>query len=213
MVFMFSSLPVNGPLRITSRYGARNTGIKGASTFHKGIDLGRDFSKPETQITAVKAGRVKLRGWTRYRGWYVVLSHGPKYETLYQHLKNEPLVSIGQRVKAGDVLGIMGNSADPAVLKIAVHLHFELHENGKEIDPEPYLKNIEPEVTDMTETEIRALIKEILNGSGSDVSSWAKNSVQEAKALGITDGTRPGGYLTREEGITLIMRALSKING
>lgn len=205
----FSSLPIDGPLRITSRFGPRNTGIAGASTLHKGIDLGRNFSKTTTHILAVKAGTVQTVGWNKYRGWYVIILHSHTYSTLYQHLKERASVNVGQRVKAGDVIGIMGNSSDPKVLNVAVHLHFELHKDGTPIDPEPYLKDLEEEVTDMTESEIRAIVREMLIGAGTKPSDWATGYINEAKEKGITDGTRPKGYITREEATAMVMRALS----
>ena len=64
----FNSLPVSAPLRITSKYGKRSTGITNASTFHKGVDLGRDWSKNETEVLAGKDGTVAANYWSNYRG-------------------------------------------------------------------------------------------------------------------------------------------------
>lgn len=211
-MIVFNSLPVDAPLRITSRYGARNTGIAGASTFHRGIDLGRDFSKPKTSILAVKAGTVVVNSYSNYRGWYIIIEHSKTYRTLYQHLESRSPIAAGAKVKAGDTLGIMGNSSNKKLLSVAVHLHFELHENGQPIDPEPYLTNIEKDITEnMTEKELNALIdkrvKEILKGNNTQVSAWARDEYAEAVADNITDGTRPGGYATREEVAVMIERA------
>jgi murein DD-endopeptidase MepM/ murein hydrolase activator NlpD len=133
-------LPVE-PLRITSKFGPRNTGIKGASKDHKGIDLGRDKSKAETNILSVAAGTVASNYWNKYRGWVVVIQHSG-FRTLYQHLKAQSPLAVGTIVKSGTVLGVMGASSDKSVLKVSEHLHFELIVNGKNEDPEPYLKNI-----------------------------------------------------------------------
>lgn len=210
-MFEFSSLPVDAPLRITSGYGKRNTGIKGASTFHKGIDIGRDWHKPKTNILSVKAGAVKTVGFNAYRGWYIIIKHNEKYETLYQHLASMPTLYVGDRVSAGQILGVMGNSSDSKVLTVAVHLHFELHEYGNPIDPTSYLYNINKEITDMTENEIKKIVedvvKTILKGNNTEVSAWAKELVNEAIKDGITDGSRPGGYATREEVAVMIERA------
>lgn len=200
---IFKSLPVDAPLRITSKFGPRDTGIKGASTNHKGIDLGRDKAKAETAILSVADGVVIYNGWTRYRGWYVVVKHDDKYRTLYQHLKSQCPVTLGTRVSAGQKLGIMGNSSDTTVLKISVHLHFELWENGNPIDPEYYLKNVEE---DMTEAETKNLIKAANSGKDTKVSPWAKESWDKATKLGIVDGTAPGGIATREMLVTIMDR-------
>ena len=156
-MIQFNSLPVDAPLRITSKFGPRNTGIEGASTFHKGIDLGRDKTKPETNVLAVASGIVFGNYWNKYRGWVVVIQHNG-FKTLYQHLKAKSTLAEGTYVKCGQVLGVMGNSSDKSVLNTAVHLHFELIENGQNIDPEKYLKNIVG-VVDVTLEEAKSIIK------------------------------------------------------
>ncbi len=143
-MIQFNSLPIDGPLRITSKFGPRNTGIKGASTYHKGIDLGRDKSKSETNILSVAAGIVVRNYWNKYRGWVIIIRHNG-FQTLYQHLKAKSSLAVGTKVKAGTILGVMGNSSDKSVLRVAVHLHFELIVDETRIDPQPYLENIQPE--------------------------------------------------------------------
>ena len=206
---VFRSLPVDGPLRITSRFGPRNTGIKGASTYHQGIDLGRDFTKPQTAILAVNSGTVSANYWNKYRGWVVVIRHDAVWSTLYQHLAAKSPVGIGQTVKAGETIGMMGNSSDKAVLKVAVHLHFELRKNETPINPESYLKNIQEEGLDMTKQELEQLIEEKINkklsGEGQEPSNWAKKSWAQATAEGIVDGSRPKGYTTREQVAQMIL--------
>lgn len=202
----FNNLPVDGPLRITSKYGPRNTGIPGASKFHQGIDLGRDFSKVETNLLSVAAGTVAANYWNKYRGWVVVIQHSG-FRTLYQHLKEKSPLGIGTAVKSGDVLGVMGNSSDPDVLSVSTHLHFELIADGKNIDPELYF---DLEVEDLTREETLALIKEVLTGANTKPSAWAKESWEKAKADGITDGTNPKGYITREQAAAMIERVLAK---
>lgn len=205
----FRSLPIDGPLRITSRFGPRNTGIKGASTYHQGIDLGRDFSKLQTTILAVHSGTVSANYWNKYRGWVVVIQHNGVWSTLYQHLAAKSPVGVGKTVKAGETIGIMGNSSDKAVLQVAVHLHFELRKNGTPINPESYLKNIQEEGLDMTKQELEQLIEEKINkklsGEGQEPSNWAKKSWAQATAEGIVDGSRPKGYTTREQVAQMIL--------
>lgn len=140
MYIQFNSLPVNAPLRITSPFGPRRTNIKGASTYHRGVDIGRDFSQKDTKILAASDGIVISNYWDDIRGWVVIINHG-KYKTLYQHLKKRPNLSIGIKVKAGDELGIMGASTK-TIRNMTVHLHFELIVNGVSIDSEPYLKKV-----------------------------------------------------------------------
>jgi len=117
---------------ITSPVGSRYTGIPGASTNHAGIDIGRVGYN--TQAVAAKAGTVIVSGYNIYRGNYVVVSHGPGNTTTYQHLSKR-LVSVGDAVKQGQVLGITGSTG----VSSGAHLHFEIMENGKIIDPLKYL--------------------------------------------------------------------------
>ena len=119
---------------VTSPLGSRYTGIKGASTNHMGIDIGRvGYS---TQAVASKAGTVIISDYNRYRGNYVVVSHGSGNTTTYQHLSKRS-VSVGQKVSQGQVLGITGSSG----VSSGPHLHFEISENGQIVNPLKYLTN------------------------------------------------------------------------
>lgn len=70
---------------------------------------------------------------------------------------------------------------------------------------------------DMTKDEVQRMIdasvQKALKGSQTKVSDWAKEELAEAVTLGITDGTRPGGYTTREQTAAMIVRAVKKVGG
>ena len=119
---------------VTSPLGSRYTGIKGASTDHMGIDIGRVGYT--TQAVAAKAGTVIISAYNAYRGNYVVVSHGSGYTTTYQHLSKRS-VSVGDKVAQGQVLGITGDTG----VSRGAHLHFEITENGQIVDPLKYLTN------------------------------------------------------------------------
>lgn len=212
----FTNLPVAAPLRITSPFGPRNTGIPGASTFHQGVDIGRDFAKAQTEILAVAPGVVNGNYWNTYRGWVVTIRHDEQHVTLYQHLAARSPVPMGSQVRGGQVIGIMGNSSDPRKLKVAIHLHFELREKGVSINPEPYLREIDQKgEIDMTREEMEQLIDrrvelkvaEALTGAGSEPSNWAKDSWTQATTAGIVDGRRPKGYTTREQVAQMVLNS------
>lgn len=202
-MIIFNSLPVV-PLRITSKYGPRNTGLKGASRFHRGIDLGRDFSRRETEILSVADGVIANNYWNNTRGWVVIIDHG-NFKTLYQHLKRQSPLRKGVRVKAGQHIGLMGASTK-TIKGMSMHLHFELIYRNKSIDAEPYLRNIQ-EVEDLTEAEVKAIVKEVLAESREEASAWAAKEWQEGQKLGITDGSRPQAVPTREQVVSMIVRA------
>ncbi|MDO4813389.1 MAG: peptidoglycan DD-metalloendopeptidase family protein [Eubacteriales bacterium] len=119
---------------VTSPLGSRYTGIKGASTNHAGIDIGRVYYS--TQVVAAKAGTVIISAYNQYRGNYVVVSHGSGNTTTYQHLSKRS-VEVGQHVAQGQVVGVSGSTG----VSSGPHLHFEISEGGKIVDPLKYLTN------------------------------------------------------------------------
>ena len=117
---------------VTSPLGARYTGIAGASTNHAGSDFGRVGYT--TQAVAAKAGTVIVSAYNKYRGNYVVVSHGSGNTTTYQHLSARA-VSVGTYGAQGQVVGITGTTG----VSSGPHLHFEITENGQIINPLKYL--------------------------------------------------------------------------
>ena len=118
--------------RITSPFGNRNTGIAGASTNHKGVDIGGVYYSSE--VHAAKSGTVIVSQYSSSYGNYVVVSHGSGNTTLYAHMSSRS-VSVGQWVDQGEVLGITGSTG----ISSGPHLHFEITENGVRVDPLQYL--------------------------------------------------------------------------
>lgn len=122
-------------------YGSVRTANNGSglmSSFHEGIDIAamqRDRAgRPLDDVMAVADGHVayvnRIGGNSNY-GIYVVLIHddpalGEVY-TLYAHLaRAEPDLRPGKTVRAGDVLGTMGNTASSGIPMARAHLHFEI---------------------------------------------------------------------------------------
>ncbi len=118
--------------RITSPYGNRNTGIAGASTNHKGVDIGGVGY--DTNVLATKAGVVITSTYSKSYGNYVVISHGRGNTTLYAHMSSRS-VSEGDVVKQGQVIGITGSTG----ISNGPHIHYEITENGSRVDPLQYL--------------------------------------------------------------------------
>ena len=124
--------PVTTSRRITSPYGNRNTGIPGASTNHKGVDIGGVGYT--SNVLATKAGVVITSAYSSSYGNYVVISHGLGNTTLYAHMSSRS-VSEGDVVAQGDVLGITGSTG----ISSGPHLHYEITENGSRVNPLNYL--------------------------------------------------------------------------
>ena len=115
---------------------------QGFKSTHRGVDLGKRhltetvIAHTAGTVTAVQTGRKNNKGatGTASYGNYVKLDHGDGYATLYAHLASVA-VKVGQTVKRGDALGVMGNSGN----SYGTHLHFEVRANNVRIDPTPYL--------------------------------------------------------------------------
>lgn len=118
--------------RITSPMGARNTGIPGASTNHKGVDIG-GVGYGST-VVATKAGVVITSTYSSSYGNYVVISHGQGNTTLYAHMSSRS-VSEGDSVTQGQAIGVTGCTG----ISNGPHLHYEITENGVRVNPLNYL--------------------------------------------------------------------------
>ena len=124
-------LPV-GASGITSGFGTRWHPVLGGYRFHAGIDL------PAAQGTAVAAtarGSVVSAGWCGGYGWCVTLDHGRGIFTLYGHLSRIG-VTPGQDVARGQELGRVGSTGQST----GPHLHYEVRNNGRPVDPASYLR-------------------------------------------------------------------------
>ncbi len=101
---------------------------------HEALDLAAEGQK----VLASMAGTVERVYDDDYLGTTVILRHLGGYETRYCNLTAMPTVKQGDSVKAGDVIGAVG---DTAILESAdkPHLHFQVLKDGKPIDPEDFL--------------------------------------------------------------------------
>lgn len=210
----FGSLPIDyQPIRITSEFGKRNTGIIGASTYHKGLDIGRNnlSSSKTTKILSVADGVIETNTFNSYRGYYVVVKHDGIYRTLYQHLKLKSPLGVGAKVKAGQQIGLMGSSRDvKAIPTMSAHLHFELHENKVPIDPYPFIKEVNEVDREEVQKMIDQSVQKALSSTG-NCSDWAKAPIEWAKSSGVSDGTNPKSYCTREQVTTMLYNFFNKI--
>jgi murein DD-endopeptidase MepM/ murein hydrolase activator NlpD len=81
--------------------------------------------------TCDQDGGVSVKGC----GWYVEIAHGGGLTTRYCHMVRHPAVAIGQRVVAGQPIGLVGTSGNSS----GPHLHFETRINGVAINPVPFM--------------------------------------------------------------------------
>ncbi len=122
-------IPVNG--KINSYFGYRLHPIYNYRQFHGGIDISAYYEV----VRAARDGVVYYAGYMGGYGLAIVLKHGNDFKTLYAHL-SKIKVRVGQVVKAGNIIGISGNTG----FSTGAHLHFEIIYKGNPVNPLKYLK-------------------------------------------------------------------------
>lgn len=123
--------PCPSSTRITSDYGNRISPTSGASSNHKGIDVGAAYG---ADIVAAAAGTVKTASYSSAAGNYVMIDHGGGLYTVYMHCSSL-VVSAGQTVSAGQVIAKVGSTG----ISTGNHLHFGVSLNGSYVSPWNYL--------------------------------------------------------------------------
>lgn len=101
--------------------------------------LAVDFYAAEgTNVLAVYKGVVESVENSPLTGVTVTIDHGDGLKTIYNSLGETDMVTVGQTVEQGDVIGTVSVS-NKQEYKEGAHLHFQVKEDGKIIDPEKYL--------------------------------------------------------------------------
>lgn len=223
--------PVVKP-RLTSPFGWRDIGR--GKEWHQGVDLASPIAGTKVPVYASADGVVKRAGVLSTYGNRVLLNHnigGKTYETNYAHL-DKIIVKEGQRVKQGEQIGIMGNTGG----SFGVHLHFEIHNGlyaagqPNAVDPMKWVTLYscvplgsaeEGELTMSQYKELMTMINELKKENAElkqalnnklDKEAPRKVSATHAKnwdwmkANGISDGSNPQSFATREQVGTMIER-------
>ena len=114
-------------------YGWRRDPIDGSREFHKGVDI---VAPPGTPVKATADGLVTAAGRTAGYGNMVHLAHGYGMASRYGHM-SKILVRPGQRVKKGDIIGLVGSTGRST----GPHLHYEVFRAGAQVDPRKFLSD------------------------------------------------------------------------
>lgn len=134
-------LPVLKGTPTSSPYGYRIHPITGENTFHAGLDFDGSAGDP---IFATQNARVIAVGWNDIMGWYISLEHTTDiYYSRYQHLIENPTLTVGTEVIKGQQIGRMGTTGSST----GTHLHFVIgleysgswNDESNTMDPEKYL--------------------------------------------------------------------------
>ena len=121
--------PIDGA-RLSSGFGNRKHPVLGYTKMHKGVD----FAAPQgTPIMAAGDGVVERRGPYSSYGNYICIRHGGNMKTAYAHLSRYAKnIKAGCKVRQGQIIGYVGRTGRAT----GNHLHFELLQNGKHINPQ-----------------------------------------------------------------------------
>lgn len=112
---------------LTSGFGLRRNPVTGHLVFHEGLDL----AAPEgTEVYACREGTVQEIGYNAIYGNYVLLQHEGGWTSLYGHL-SAVLTVLHKNLQSGSLLGRVGSTGQST----GPHLHFELRQNGKPLNP------------------------------------------------------------------------------
>jgi murein DD-endopeptidase MepM/ murein hydrolase activator NlpD len=113
--------------RLTSAFGFRVNPVTGNAAKHQGIDL----AAPEgAGVYAAADGLVIETGENPIYGKYIILKHGERWTSLYGHLQKME-TALRMEVKSGSLIGRVGSTGQST----GPHLHFELRQDGKALDP------------------------------------------------------------------------------
>ena len=132
---IMSSTPTILPAKgwISSPFGYRQYPFTGEVSLHEGLDIA---SFPGSPVYAPGAGVVMFSGYKQGYGKVIVVDHGYQLSTLYGHL-SDMMVSKGQKVKRGQVIGAIGNTGNSS----GPHLHYEVRISNVPVDPAHYILN------------------------------------------------------------------------
>lgn len=124
--------PAPGYPGINSKFGMRKHPILNVNKLHTGIDI---KAPKGTTVVAAADGEVIKAEYNRSYGNVVMIDHGSRLVTLYAH-NTSLLVKKGDVIKRGTPVAISGSTG----MSTGPHLHFEVRENGKYVDPMKYFK-------------------------------------------------------------------------
>jgi murein DD-endopeptidase MepM/ murein hydrolase activator NlpD len=100
--------------------------------FHYGIDIAVPMNTP---VQATKDGIVTYAAYDEIYGWRVEITHAGGWLSFYAH-NTVLLVKVGQHVDKGAIIALSGTTG----ASTGPHVHYEIHLNGKPVDPALYIK-------------------------------------------------------------------------
>lgn len=123
--------PCPSSSRITSQFGDRESPTEGASSNHKGVDIGASTG---ADILAAAGGEVVISTYSYSAGNYIMIDHGGGVSTVYMHC-SQLLVDKGEKVSQGQVIAKVGSTG----YSTGPHLHFGVRSGGTYVNPLKYV--------------------------------------------------------------------------
>ena len=123
--------PCPSSSRITSSFGDRESPTEGASSNHKGVDIGASTG---SDILAAAGGQVVISTYSYSAGNYIMIDHGGGVSTVYMHC-SELLAQAGDEVSQGQVIARVGSTG----YSTGPHLHFGIRSGGSYVNPLSYV--------------------------------------------------------------------------
>ena len=102
---------------------------------HNGVDIGASYG---TDILAADSGVVVTSEYSSSYGNYIMIMHGGGRYTLYAHM-SQRYSSVGDEVSQGETIGLVGSTG----MSTGPHIHYEVYEAGKRVNPLNYYSNYE----------------------------------------------------------------------
>jgi peptidoglycan LD-endopeptidase LytH len=129
-------VPVRGPHGVRGAVGEFNAPRNGGRR-HKGYDV---TARCGTPLAAVTTGMVVRRAYDpRLNGNHIIIRGlGERRKYWYSHMVRPSPFQRGDLVNVGQIVGHIGRTGNAG--STPCHLHFEIHRNGRAIDPEPYVR-------------------------------------------------------------------------
>lgn len=124
--------PCPSSRRITSAFGDRESPTEGASSNHKGVDIG---AASGSDILAAAEGEVVISTYSYSAGNYIMIDHGGGVSTVYMHC-SQLLADVGDSVSQGQVIAKVGSTG----YSTGPHLHFGIRSGGSYVDPLNYVR-------------------------------------------------------------------------
>lgn len=118
---------------MSSGFGKRIDPFKGSKSFHRGVDFA---GKRGSEVVAVASGVVTRSKRVPGYGNVIKVRHADGYSTLYAH-NQKNLVRKGEVVSKGQTIGLLGSTGRSS----GPHVHFEVHKDGKIVDPLRYVRS------------------------------------------------------------------------